>query len=136
MKKVLIDTSVIIKWYKTVGEEKVIEARRFLKEHIDNKLKICVSQLTILELLNQAILDVHFLEEQWRKIIEDFFLLSLEIIFFDKKLSDEIYKIGRQYRLPAYDASYIAIAKKLQIDFITADIKLVKKVNLPFVKAI
>jgi len=136
MKKILIDTSVVIKWYKTVGEERVIEARKYLKEYINNELKICVSQLTILELLNQAVSDVHFSQEQWRKIIDDFFQLSLEILYFDKELATKIYEIGKRYRLTAYDASYIALAQSLKTDFITADKKLVKKVSLSFVKAL
>jgi len=42
--------------------------------------------------------------------------------------------LGKRYKITAYDANYIALAKKLHIDFVTADKKLVKKVNLSYVK--
>lgn len=136
MESILIDTSVIIKWYKTIGEEKTREARKYLSDHLNGKRLLSLPELTVFELLNLAVLDKNLTQEEWDKIIEDFFNLSLRIISLDNELAKETYHLGKKYGITAYDASYVACAKVLGINFLTADKKLVKKLNLSFVRSL
>lgn len=134
MKKILLDSSVIIKWFKSEKENKVEEAEQYLVDFLDDKIKIFVSQLTLLEIINSALYDKFVPFEAWKKNIEFFFGLNIQIIPLDEDSFFELFIIGHKYQITSYDASYIALAKELQIDFVTADIKLAAKVKLPFVK--
>ena len=55
-------------------------------------------------------------------------------IELDEELTLATVTLVRKYHISFYDAAYVALAKSLQCDLITADKKLVKAVNLPFVK--
>jgi predicted nucleic acid-binding protein len=136
MKNIVLDSSVIIKWFKSHKEEKTEEAAQILSDYLKGKITVYISHLTILELLNNAVFDVLIPQDRWLLNIRKFFELRLKIILPNEVLAKEIYKIGGFYNISAYDASYIALAQSLEADFITADVKLVKKVKLPFVKAL
>jgi len=136
MKTVILDSSVIIKWFKSEKETHVKQAEVYLKDFLNNKIKIIISPLTILEIINNALFDKYLPYENWQKNIGFLFKLDLEIASFDKNLFYETLNLGKKYQITTYDASYIALAKKLKAEFITADKKLVKKVKLSYVRVI
>ena len=59
--------------------------------------------------------------------------MKASIVDLRYKMKDVI-KASRQNRISAYDASYVTLARLLNVDLITADKKLKEKVNLSFVK--
>ena len=60
--------------------------------------------------------------------------LDIRIIPLSDEIITETYHLFDSYSISFYDATYVALAKSLDCDLITADKKLVKAVNLPFVK--
>lgn len=136
MKQLLLDSSVIIKWFKSEKEDKIKEALNFLDHYTDGKIQICIPAITQYELINAAEFDESLPAEVWNLNIRKFFELNLKVLSLDKKIAEDIYNFGKSQNVSAYDASYIILAKEYKIDFITADQKLVKKVNLPFVKSL
>lgn len=136
MKTYIFDTSVIIKWYKSYKEDRVEKAHDCLSSYLNNKIRICIPAVAVFEFINIAIYDRSLPASLWQKNIESFFSLNLEIYDANERLAEETFKIGKKYDISSYDASYIALAKMQKFDFITADIKLVKGVNLSYVKAL
>ncbi len=136
MRKIILDSSVIIKWFKADKEEKIKEATDYLSSFTSGKIQIYIPTIAVYELLNTAQFDVTLPEKQWKLNFKKFFELKLKVITIDEKISQTIYEFGKKNNVSAYDASYVALAKSLRIDFITADQKLVNKVNLPFVKVL
>jgi len=136
MKTVILDTSVVIKWFKSKGEDKIKDAKQYLLDYSNKRIDIYISPITVFEFLNISINDAYLPPQRWQENIQKLINLSLKTINFDVNLLKTTYLLGKRYQISAYDASYIALAQSLKADFITADKKLVKKVKLPYVKAL
>ena len=54
----------------------------------------------------------------------------------DKTLLVQANNFAQKYDLTIYDASYLALAKLLGVNLITADEKLVRKTGLKFIKSL
>ncbi|OGK10205.1 hypothetical protein A2767_02020 [Candidatus Roizmanbacteria bacterium RIFCSPHIGHO2_01_FULL_35_10] len=134
MRTLILDSSVIIKWFKFKDESKVKEAKYFLTEFRNKKLRIIISQLTYFELLNISAFDSNIPVNEWQNIIQVLFDIDFTLLSLTYNLAQDTYSIAKKFKISAYDASYIALAKTHKVDFITADQKLVTKVDLPFVK--
>lgn len=136
MKKIVLDSSVIIKWFKSEQEKNLEQALGYLTDYSNKKINIYIPAIAIFELINTAEFDTSLPEKRWKLSFKKFFELRLETIPIDELLSQEIYDLGRKYYISAYDASYVALAKRLGSDFITADQRLVNKLGFPFVKSL
>src|SRR3989344_3799331 len=110
---VIIDSSVAFKWL-TPEEPQQEEAFLYLEKHLNKTNPILVPSLIFYELTNAWACKGH---------------LTI------KNVKDNIGR-AKEYKLSAYDAIYIALAQKKKCNFVTADQKLVSKVNLPFVKTL
>lgn len=129
---IVLDASVILKLVLP-GEkqEKVIP---FINNHIAGKVKIAASELIYYEIANALItrskLPLKSALAGFQKIFD------LEIETFSLGVDEYFTSINFAHRfgITVYDASYIALAKKLKCDFITADKRLCKKTKkLPFI---
>lgn len=129
----VIDSSIIAKWY-LIDEEQIEEALKLRRLHIENKITISAPAFLLLEIGNVFV--TRKLEQKdFDANIEG--LLDLQINFLepDSFTLKNTFGFARQLHLSFYDATYIALAKSLKCDFITADKKLVKAAKtLKFVK--
>lgn len=132
---VVLDTSVTFKWFEE-KEKGHTEATEILGQHNLGKEKIIAPDLLLYEMTNawstksyntisQVIRNLKLLDK-WK-----LGFIKLEITDFKKAA-----EYSKKYKISVYDASYIALAQKKKCDFITADQKLVEKVNLTFVKTL
>lgn len=130
---VVVDASVVYKWFN-IEEEKVDQALQILESHLKKQKKVVVPDIILYELANvwstktaltaeEAIINLRQLKEH-----------ALDIVPVDFILLEEAIKICKKYQISVYDAYYIMLAKKNKCQFITADLKLVSQVSLPFVK--
>jgi predicted nucleic acid-binding protein len=132
---IVIDASVIVKLAKK--EEGTDRAVSLIEEHTKGKEKIIVPPLLFYEVAN-ALLYAKELENkeisEFLEILDD---LDFEIIELTIKDIIKATVLGREKNITVYDASYLILAQKLGVNFITADLKLIKKVkDLNFVKAL
>ncbi len=131
---VIIDSSVAFKWL--VQEEGREKARVFLQNHIEKKNPILVPSLIFYELTNAWACKGTLTTKQVKAKIEKMKSYDLKTINLDFNILKMAAELAKEYKISAYDAIYIALAQKKKCDFITADRKLVSKVNLPFVKTL
>jgi predicted nucleic acid-binding protein len=128
---IVLDTSVILKWFKKKDESHVDSAKYFLSLHQEGHINICVSSVMPYELYNTLSRYIEFKAEDIEQL-----LLNIGLSIYD--LGTNRIKLGfdlvRTKHISFYDASYVALAESLGCDLITADKKLVKAVSLPFVK--
>lgn len=133
MEHVVLDASIIIKWIKPHNEAGVTESEEYFIKNAQGLIKVHVPTLLLYEVHNTI---ARLSDKTPQKL--GIFMNHLELdehglIDVSVKYA---YDLCRRYCISFYDASYIALAHELKCDFITADIKLVKKVSLPFVKSL
>lgn len=137
MKRLVIDASVILKWYLT-DEEYGQKALNLLDKYISNELDLLAPSLLEYEVVNGLTI-----AQKRGRIKEEKILLAIDG-FMDLKINlkdlsrfyPKVLHYCRIYNCSTYDASYLAIADEEGTAMVTADKRLydaVKK-DLKWVK--
>lgn len=129
---VIVDTSVVYKWYSL--EENSDQARVVLKNHLNGQEIICAPELILYELTNAWVTKTGLTLSQIKKNFKNFKDDNILLEGLSYEIISKALELAKKYKITIYDASYITLAKQKKCLFITADQKLIEKVNLPFVK--
>lgn len=131
MKRVVLDNSVVVKWFTTESDSE--RARKYLHDFLSGKISIVIPTLLSYELGN-----VFISKKLSSQEISDFmrqlqaFSLSIEDIGFSA--FRKVYQNAQKYSLSFYDASYVTLMQKYDCELVTADKKLYIKLNKVFTK--
>ncbi len=117
----VIDTSVIIKWY---DEEENSDTALKIIELVESKtIKLVLPQSSPLEVINSLRLGKKFTLSQTQDSLEAFFDLQPEFVPVDKFFTQKITDLAFNQNLTSYDAAFLALAVTRNTLFITADYK-------------
>ena len=131
----VLDNSVIIKWFtREKGRDRVIEYRnQFLKGEID----IALSDLILYEITNVLRYNPNFDKNDVMDAMRSIIGLGVQILVPTTRILNIAIDFSFTHDITIYDAVYVALAKELNYDFVTADRKLFEKIeDLAFVKLI
>jgi len=137
LKRIVIDASVVLKWY-LADEEYSQKALSILDKYVSNEIDILAPSLLEYEVINGLIIAKKRGRIQEKKILTaiDGFM-SLEIKLINLSLNyPKVIHYCKIYNRSAYDASYLALADNEGISLVTADKGLynVVKKDLKWVK--
>ncbi len=130
MKELVIDASVILKWYLP-DEEFAQKALNILHRHVSGEIVLYAPTILPYEILNALIVAERMgrVNEEVTKNAFNAFL-DLEINFLNPFLDYQgIISLARAFDRSVYDASYLAVANKRDIDFVTGDRRLLNAVR-------
>jgi predicted nucleic acid-binding protein len=132
---IVVDTSVVVKWFKTRDEELVDDARALLRSIDARDVAVHVPALLFYEigniLLVKTKLDAPGLESALYRIAALPFIVAPPI----GPLMARAAALGRRLGLTFYDASFLALAAELDCTCVTADRRLVERAaGLPNVR--
>jgi len=134
MKKVVLDASIAIKWFfDEVGSKKALQ---FQKQLENGLIKVFVPQIFFFEVVNVIKTKPASTSDHVKRVIKIIFNLPFNSEKVASRLLLRTNFYAQKYGLTIYDASYVALARMLKIDFITTDEKLVKKTKLKFIKSL
>lgn len=125
MIKLVIDASVVLKWYLT-DEEWGKEACSILEQHVAGNVALLAPTILPYEVLN-ALLVAERMGRIAENVTYEAFngFAGLDIIILDPFVGyPDILSLARFFRRSVYDASYISLAKENNIDFVTGDKRL------------
>jgi predicted nucleic acid-binding protein len=132
---IVIDASVVVKLAKK--EEGTDRAVSLIEEHIKGKERIIVPPLLFYEVANALLYAKELKNREISEFLEILDELDFEIIELSTTDIIKAVFLGRERSITVYDASYLILAQKLDVDFITADLKLFRKVkDLNFIKTL
>jgi predicted nucleic acid-binding protein len=135
MERVVADASVIVKFF--VNEEYTERALALRDAYISNQLELSEPSLMIYEVLNAVRFSKrNFTREELNMILRSMHEYEFNITEINYDLSVKITEISTKYRISIYDATYVALAEKTKSKLYTSDSKLIKAVNLHFIKHI
>lgn len=117
MSEVVVDTSVVIKWY--IPETHHEQARMLRDEYLDGTFDLVAPALMPFEAINALRYSGHYggvrLEEASESLLE----YGIDLVGFDK--TGPVAEVANDLDITLYDASYIALAQKLDTKVYTAD---------------
>jgi predicted nucleic acid-binding protein len=123
--RLLIDTSVVIKWFHEAGESEVAEARAIRDAHIDGDLDAHVLDLAVYEVGNVLARALKWTAIDVGDQLDDLLaILGSPIVMAPGWLRDAA-GLAERHVLSFYDASWAAAAAALGIPLVSADRRLV-----------
>ena len=123
----VVDASVAIKWF--VEEPGSATALGLRASHVQGKLQLIAPELIIYEITNVLIRHPRFEAYQIDHAIDTLFELQMEILVPTPALVHAALHTAMRYHLTFYDALYVALAQQLDIELITADQRLHRRVT-------
>lgn len=117
MSEVVLDASVVLKWFRSEGEGRLEQALELRRRFEEGKLAVFAPPLLWLEIVNVAARRWRWSMESLDELAKQLPLLGFEIV--EPDLSAIAHWAGAG--LTAYDAAYVAIAEWADVQLITDD---------------
>ena len=117
--KVVLDSSVIVKWFTTEdGSEKSVS---YLDSFVKGSLSIVVTELVFYEVANALRYSPDFTPTEVKSSIDHLLNLKLDAKSLSAKLAEDSAEIAFNCNVTFYDAVPVAIANIEKVQCITAD---------------
>jgi predicted nucleic acid-binding protein len=117
---VVLDSSVAVKWFKHEQEPGLAEALELLSAHRDEQVLLCAPTLLRLEVLN-ALRSGGLTAAQLQTVCEDLEGFRLAWHETSAELAASAAAIATRAGLTVYDALFVALARELEAELVTAD---------------
>ena len=124
----VLDTSVILKWFRQ-GEVLATAALALRELYLAGQVTISVPSLLAYELANVLRYKIELTTEQVDQAMQSLFDMGLSWWPPDVTLIRHAVTISRSYDTTVYDAAFVALAEALPAGFITADERLVQRLQ-------
>lgn len=123
MKKLVLDSSVIIKWLNRIDEQDLVAAEKLLDELENNKIAIFEPYLVKFEIPNALLKGKKLSIPEGADALKALSLLPLTYIDFDLDMMVDTYELASNNKITIYDASFITLAASLSCNLVTANPK-------------
>ena len=130
MKELVLDASVVLKWY--LPDEKCgQEALDILGQYVAGNVALIAPAILPYEVLNALLVAERMCrieEEVTEEAFDGFLELGIELLdpFLDYA---HILSLARSFQRSVYDASYLSLAKRNKVNFVTGDKRLYNAVK-------
>lgn len=121
LKKYILDTSVIVKWFNQENETQVEQALQLLAALREDKVILKTSDLLVHELANALLIGKRAPVRMVLTALATFFQLPIQIIPTNLGLIKSAVSLAKTYNLTSYDAIFVALAKHERCQLVTAN---------------
>ncbi|MDI6752239.1 MAG: type II toxin-antitoxin system VapC family toxin [bacterium] len=134
MKRWVLDSSVVVKWFN-IEEKDADKACRMRDLFLQGEIQITVPELLFFELSNALKYSYRLSNEEIKEGIENILDIEIEVKPFDMKLLKAGIDMAVTKDITVYDAYFVALSFSLGSLFLTADERLWQKTKgFEFVK--
>ncbi len=129
----ILDTSVVLKWFR---REEILAERALdlLHGYLEGQIQVFVPTLLGYEIANVLRYKDELTTAQIEMALQSLFNLDLEWIAPTAPVIQRAVVIARDYNTSVYDATFAATAEAVGAGFVTADERLVRRLDvLPYV---
>lgn len=123
MFKVVVDSSVIIKWLNQQNEKLLSQAESLFEDVQNKNIELLTPELAKYEIGNALLVAKKLAETEAKETLEFFFSLPITFIPETKELAETAYKIGQELSITYYDATFLSVAKQFEAVLVTDNIK-------------
>ncbi|HUW21549.1 MAG TPA: type II toxin-antitoxin system VapC family toxin [Candidatus Bathyarchaeia archaeon] len=121
MIKIVLDTSVIVKWFSQ--EKEADKAEELLCDLREEKVQILLPELVKYELANALLKGKKLNSSQAQKALAIFYRLPVLYISESESLAFSSYKMAQDLNITYYDACFLALARAEKAVLVTANPK-------------
>jgi predicted nucleic acid-binding protein len=120
---VILDTSVIVKWFFKEGENNTKNAELLLQRYLKNEIRIITPEILLFELTNTIKSKLLKNKDYQFEIIDKIFSIGI-IFYINKEILKSALETANKISESVYDCTFIATAEHFGGIFITDDKKL------------
>ncbi len=132
MPRVIINTSVVIKWF-IEGEDTSL-ALTLQERFFEKSINLIITELLLYELANALCFTNLFSKEEIKMSLQALLLTDIEVSPFNYSVLERAVDLSLERNLAIYDAYFLACAEKFKLVYVTADRRAYSKLkNLEFV---
>lgn len=124
---VLLDTSVVVKWF--VPEPDSIKALALRQAHAEGQLQLFVPDWLLMELSNALRKSGKISTKAIPKSLRSLYDYGIGVIPFDSETLAASLSLCDEYGLTSYDSYFVALAGTLGIPLVTADGKMISRLS-------
>ncbi len=129
----VLDSSVVIKWFSE--EENTDLALKFREGFIEGNVDITVPDLQLYEIANALRFNKKLNSKDVANAVNSLIDIGINIVVPTKDIIASTIEVAFEFDITFYDAYFIALAKELDYNFVTADENLFNKIKkLKFTK--
>lgn len=121
MTHVLIDTSVLIKWFHHEGEDEVESALAIRAAHAQGGIEAHMLDLAIYEVGNVLTRALRWSSRDVADQLEDLHAILGPALAMSRAASREAALLAETHTLSFYDAGWAAVARELDVALVSAD---------------
>lgn len=118
MRKIVVDSSVILKWLSTENEKHIEQSQRILQNAIEQKVRLITPHLAHYEIGNALIRKTLELPPALDALVATY-NLPLTFVPETSNLAVSSFEIACKNKITYYDASFIALAKQEKAILVT-----------------
>ncbi len=127
----VLDASVVVKWFSKAGEEDLAKALEIRSLHIEEQSSIMVPDILYHEVGNALIHKQELSLEEVLSAVEFLFGLHMATVNISEDLLSGSVRLARQSGMSEYDACYAAVAMKYSCPLVTANPRHHRKAQQP-----
>jgi len=120
-RSLVIDASIVVKWFSAEGEDNVARALEIMDGHVDGELLLTAPDLLYYEVANALVHKKALTDEEVRLALRDTFALGLQTSVVDVDLMTLSIEMARKAAITVYDACYAALAHQRKCPLVTAN---------------
>ncbi len=119
----ITDTSVIVKWFNQVDEDRVELSQKIYDDMIDDRITLIAPNLLTIELINVLATGKKLPQQEIKSNINNLLSLPILIKTPTQATLERTIKIIHHFSLAAYDALFLALAQEENCQLISDDTK-------------
>lgn len=123
MQKLVVDSSVIIKWLNQQDEDLLNQADKIMSDAQNEKVSLLAPELAKYETGNALLLSKNLSITEANTILNSLFNLPIQFVDQSRVLASETYEIAKESNITYYDASFMALAQQENAVLVTDNIK-------------
>jgi len=123
MIKIVVDSSVVIKWLNQHNENLIEQADGLLLNAMEQKIELIAPELVKYEIGNVLLTSKQLSISEASEAIEFFFSIPINFVIETQELAESTYKIGQELKITYYDASFLSVAEQLGATLVTDNVK-------------
>lgn len=125
----VLDASVAAKWFVRHQEPDRDKAATLRAQHVEGRTTLILPEFGLLELVNAIRYSPRAVQADGQAAVEILRSLHLQIESLSWDLLHKASTIAWAYKVPLYDAAYVALAEQFGVPLVTADEALVRKMR-------
>lgn len=125
MTDIVVDTSVIVKWY--IPEQHHTQARSLRDDYLDGQFELVAPALLPFEAINALKYSGHYDGDRLGDAATSLAEYGIDLVPFHK--TGPVAAVASNLDITVYDAAYITLAQKLETNVFTADDQLLESLT-------